>query len=199
MRESYKAGITPQQKIVAVNQKFGNSGIKSQQGTTRLIYDTIPLSAGAGAKTLRFFEDSASRTFPFSNTGSDGNKLGVGNTMVIQSITFYLMTWDTTNLRFTNIQSLASFPYGATAQLSFEIANNRVIKNLSLQESAPTFDKNIGATSDSTIELSTDIVIPPLLNFVCQLQLPYFTPTANTYIRCVINGTGGIIAPRTTF
>ena len=87
MKSIYKAGITPQQKLVAVNNKFGNSSIKDQQGTTRLIYDTLPLS-GTSAKTLRFFEDSASRQFPFSNTGSDGNKLGVGNTMGSSQLVF---------------------------------------------------------------------------------------------------------------
>jgi len=198
MREIYKAGITPQQKIVAVNKKFGNSGIKDQQGTTRQIYDTLPLGA-AGAKTLRFFEDSASRSFPFSNTGSDGNKLGVGNTMVVESISFQLLTYDTVNLRFDAISLITTVPALQAGQINFEIANNRVIKNLSMYEVTNAFDKNPGAPNDSTIELDTDIVIPPLLNFVCQVQIPFFTPAANTFLRCIINGTGGIIAPRTTF
>jgi len=198
MREIYKAGVTPQQKAIAINNKFGNSGIADQQGTTRLIYDTLPLGA-AGAKTLRFFEDSAGRQFPFSNTGADGNKLGVGNTMVIESISFFILTYDTVNLRWDAIALPTSVAAISQAQINFEIANNRVIKNLSLTELSAAFDKNIGATNDSTLELSTQIVIPPLLNFVCQVQIPFFTPAANTWLRCVINGTGGIIAPRTTF
>jgi hypothetical protein len=198
MKSIYKAGVTPQQKLVAVNNKFGNSGIKDQQGTTRLIYDTLPLGA-AGAKTLRFFEDSASRQFPFANTGSDGNKLGVGNTMVISSISFQLLTYDAANARFDAIALPTTVPAIQAGLINFEIANNRVIKNLSLYELTNAFDKNVGATNDSTIELETDIVIPPLLSFVCQVQIPYFTPAANTYLRCIINGAGGIIAPRTTF
>jgi hypothetical protein len=71
--------------MVGVNNKFGNTGIKSQQGTSRLIYDTLPVGTNT---TFRFFEDSASRNFPFTNTGSDGNKLGVGDTMVIESVQF---------------------------------------------------------------------------------------------------------------
>jgi hypothetical protein len=198
MKSIYKAGVTPQQKLVAVNNKFGNSGIKDQQGTTRLIYDTLPLGA-AGAKTLRFFEDSASRQFPFANTGSDGNKLGVGNTMVISSISFQILTYDAANARFDAIALPTTVPAIQAGLINFEIANNRVIKNLSLYELTNAFDKNVGATNDSTIELETDIVIPPLLSFVCQVQIPYFTPAANTYLRCIINGAGGIIAPRTTF
>ena len=180
MKSFYKAGVTPQQKIVAVNQKFGNTSIKDQQGTTRLIYDTLPL-AGTSAKTLRFFEDSSSRPFPFSNTGSDGNKLGVGNTMVIESISFQILTYDTVNARFDAI----ALPTTVPAIQAGELTN--------------AFDKNVGATNDSTIELETDIVIPPLLNFVCQVQIPYYAGVANTYLRCIINGAGGIIAPRTTF
>jgi len=198
MREIYKGAVTPQQKIIAVNKKFGNSGIQDQQGSTRLIYDTIALG-GAGAKTLRFFEDSASRQFPFSNTGSDGNKLGVGNTMVINSISFQILTYDTVNQRFDAIALPTTVPAIQAANINFEIANNRVIKNLSMYELTNAFDKNVGATNDSTIELETDIVIPPLLNFVCQVQIPFFTPAANTFLRCIINGAGAIIAPRTTF
>ena len=149
MREFYKAGATPQQKIIAVNKKFGNVGIQSQQGTSRQLYDTLPIS-GTGAKTLRFFEDSASRTFPFTNLGSDGNKLGVGNTMVIESITFFILTYDTVNLRFDAIASATTTAQVMTGLLNFEIANNRVIKNLSLLELNASFDKNIGSTNDST-------------------------------------------------
>jgi hypothetical protein len=198
MREKYVSGVTPQQKLVAVNNKFGNLGIKDQQGTTRLIYDTLPLGA-AGAKTLRFFEDSASRSFPFTNTGSDGNKLGVGNTMVIQSISFYLLVYDTVNFRFDAVSPISGVSGLQDGMINFEIANNRVIKNYPLTELQPFFDKNDGVQNDCTLETETLIVIPPLLNYVCELRTPYFTPGANTFVRCVINGAGGIIAPRTTF
>jgi hypothetical protein len=199
MREIYKGGLTPQQKIVAVNNKFGNFGIKDQQGTTRMLYDTLPIPT-SGAKNLRFFEDAASRTFPFTNLGSDGNKLGVGNTIVISSISFFVLQYDTVNLRFDTIATIqATSPALQSANVSFEIANNRVLKNLSLVELNAAFDKNEGATNDSTYEMETQIVIPPLLNFVCQLSAPQYTEGTNKYVRCVINGVGGIIAPRTTF
>lgn len=199
MREVFRAGVTPQQKMVAINKKLGNDSIAQQQGTTRQIYDTLLIPAGANAKTLRFFEDSAARTFPFSNCGSDGNKLGVGNTMVIESITFLVLRYDTVNLRFDTISAPTTILALNNGLLNFELANNRVIKNFSLQELSGAYDKNPGVNIDSTIEFDTQIVITPLLNFVCQLQIPNFSPAANTYIRCVINGAGGIIAPRTTF
>ena len=199
MREKYQFGVTPQQKIVAINNKFGNVGIKDQQGTTSLYYDTLPITAAA-QNTLRFFEDSASRQFPFSNTGSDGNKLGVSDTMALQSITFFLLKYDAVNARFDDWAALTTNAGASTGMINFELANNRVIKNLSLLEINPAFDKNEGVNTDSTIELDTLIVIPPLLNYVCELRLPYIASFGTyTHIRCVISGTGGIIAPRTTF
>jgi len=201
MREIYKAGVTPQQKLVAVNNKFGNNSIKSQQGTSRLIYDT--LLAGTNT-TFRFFEDSASRNFPFTNTGSDGNKLGVGDTMVIESIQFSYVDVVTATGRIENQGALESLaPINLLGIFDFEIANNKVLKKLTITESSPSYNKNTSPTITGEIELETQIVIPPLLPFICNLQLPVAldAPDAGRtrYIRATIIGTGGIIAPRTTF
>jgi len=73
--------FTPQRKLIGINDKFGNTGIKQQQGSTIIKYDTLPCD---GRNEFRFFEGSAQRNFPLSNTQSDGNKLGVGSTMVVE-------------------------------------------------------------------------------------------------------------------
>jgi hypothetical protein len=200
MREIYKSGVTPQQKLVAVNSKLGNSGIQNQQGTSRIIYDTILVNSPRA--NFRFFEDSASRTFPLTNTGSEGNKLGVGDTMVIAQVLFTVYrklaggSWtQATNL--TTFNSLYNLGY-----FNVEIANNQVIKKVTLSESSNAYNKdttNVG----NTVDLETSIVIPPLLPFVVELQLPDNLPIApvgfENYIECQIIGVGGIIAPRTTF
>jgi len=57
------------------------------------------------------------------------------------------------------------------------------------------------------LELETQIVIPPLLPYVLELRLPISLaaiippPAAGVtcYVQCQIIGSGGIIAPRTTF
>lgn len=199
MREIYKSGVTPQQKMVGINQKFGNTGIKDQQGTSRIIYDSLPTGT---ATTFRFFEDSASRNFPFTNTGSDGNKLGVGDTMVIQSVEFIL--FDVTNATgIIQIQNnLATISTYALSIFDFEIANNKVIKKLTLTEGNSSYDKNTSILS-SDLELETQIVLPPLLPYVLELRLPIgisAAPAGKTrYLQAQIIGTGGIIAPRTTF
>lgn len=188
MRNVYRGGVTPQQKMVAINQKFGNNSIQSQQGTTRQLYDTL-LHQG-GAETLRFFEDSASRNFPATNTGSDGNKLGVGDTMIISAIQFSVSSE-------TALSSIPDiFQFG---QLNFEIANNRVIKDLSLTEAKVFVNESTSANTKAFIVfLETEIVIPPLLNYVLELRTPILDG-ASRLVRCDIIGAAGIIAPRTTF
>lgn len=193
MREIYQSGVTPQQKLVGVNNKFGNTGIKDQQGTSRIIYDSLPIVTGQ--TTYRFFEDSASRSFPFTNTGSDGNKLGVGDTMVISQVLFYVVNgaeFDATvSGNFAGISPLSMF--------NFEIANNQVIKKVTLTESLAQYNENT-STDATPVVLETQIVLPPLLPYVCELRLPIgLTTSEGVRIFCQIIGTGGIIAPRTTF
>jgi hypothetical protein len=206
MRTIYNSGTTPQDKLVAVNKKFGNTGIQSQQGTSRIIYDALPVTNN-GQTTFRFFEDSSSRAFPFTNTGSDGNKLGVGDTMVLGSVLFYRIARNNTTgifedgLNITRVAGSTQLCY-----FNFEIANNQVIKKVTLTESRAAYNDST-AQNDTNLVLETEIVIPPLLPYVLELRSPvslysiFEAPPAGTswYIFAEIIGTGGIIAPRTTF
>jgi hypothetical protein len=201
MREIYKSGVTPQQKMVGINQKFGNTGIQDQQGTSRLIYDSLPTGTNT---TFRFFEDSASRNFPFTNTGSDGNKLGVGDTMVIESVQFNLFDVITATGQIESAYTIYNFGYNpALGIFDFEIANNKVLKRLTLTEGLSAYNKSTSQTETGEIELETQIVLPPLLPYILNLQLPRAITAAaagrTRYLRATIIGTGGIIAPRTTF
>jgi hypothetical protein len=200
MREIFKGGVTPQQKLVAVNNKFGNVNVKNQQGTSRIIYDSIEITAG---KTFyRFFEDSTTRAFPLTNTGSEGNKLGVGDTMVVNQILFSIWQRNNTSGVWDLFGNLLTFNKNALGLIDFDIANNKVIKKLSLTEGLRDFNKDTTGLNN-VIDLETQIVIPPLLQYTLDLQLPAeaFTPQPNqtAYLVCQLIGTGGIIAPRTTF
>jgi hypothetical protein len=200
MREIYKSGVTPQQKLVGINNKFGNTGIKDQQGTSRIIYDSLPTGTNT---TFRFFEDSASRNFPFTNTGSDGNKLGVGDTMVIESVMFTVFTVNNTTGIITAQNNLLNVAFEYYLGIfDFEIANNKVIKKVTLTEASSSYSKNT-SSENSDLELETQIVLPPLLPYILELRLPVTIAPASAgstrYIQAQIIGTGGIIAPRTTF
>lgn len=206
MRQIYSAGVTPQQKLVGVNNKFGNTGIKDQQGTSRIIYDALPVTNN-GQTTFRFYEDSSSRAFPFTNTGSDGNKLGVGDTMVLGSVLFYAVKRTTATGRFDTQQNIAVGNSNEISFFNFEIANNQVVKRVTLTEASQSYNKNTSGSA-TNLELETEIVIPPLLPYVLELRTPLdlFTllggsPGAGKewFVFAQIIGVGGIIAPRTTF
>ena len=206
MRSIYNSGITPQDKLVAVNKKFGNAGIKSQQGTSRIIYDSLPVTNN-GQTTFRFFEDSTSRAFPFTNTGSDGNKLGVGDTMVLGSVLFSIARRTIATGIFQNVSNLTQLNLeSGISYFNFEIANNQVIKKVTLTETQNAYNNSTAPISTNLV-LETEIVIPPLLPYVLELRTPrsLFTmlgapPAGQEYfIYAQIIGVGGIIAPRTTF
>jgi hypothetical protein len=205
MRQIYNAGVTPQEKIVAVNKKFGNTGIQSQQGTSRIIYDALPVTNN-GQTTFRFFEDSSSRAFPFTNTGSDGNKLGVGDTMVLSSVLFYYVKRNTATGIFETNTNLSGNLAAQISLVNFEIANNQVLKRVTLTEGSQ-FYNNSTAQINTNLELETEIVIPPLLPYVLELRTPQSLYTLlgapgagkEWFIFAQIIGVGGIIAPRTTF
>lgn len=198
MREVIRGGVTPQMKAVAVNDKFGNSGIKKQQGSTVIKYDTLPLD---GRTEFRFFEESNQRNFPLSNTGADGNKLGVGNSMVVERVyltvgtyaptTNQWLTFDATDIT-SNVAILA-------AEFGFTLANSQVIKNIPILSWIANFNKNAENAINSNYEFDTQIVIPPLLEFVATLRTQKYTAVSETYVRLTIEGAGAIIAPKTTF
>jgi hypothetical protein len=191
--------ITPQQKAVAVNNRFGNTNIKGQQGTTRVIYDSLPLD---GSTELRFFENAASRQYPFTNIGSEGNRLTVGETFVIQKIYFGLINVDADTSAFVSFTDLAGDGSDyETGEWSFLLANSQVIKQLpfSVFNNVSNTVINPSSAADVTFDTFTDIVIPPLLEYVLTYRIAPYAAVANTRLVCFMEGTAGIIAPQTTF
>jgi hypothetical protein len=198
MRERIMGTVTPQMKNIAVNNKFGNSGIQKQQGSTVIKYDTLKLQG----TELRFFEESNQRNFPLSNTGADGNKLGVGNSMVVERVYITIGSYSPTTNAWTAFQAtdLNSPIQILAAEFGFTLANSQVIKNIPLLSWVPNFNKAAENQLNSNYEFDTQIVIPPLLEFVATLRLQNYTaPTEDLYVRLTIEGSGAIIAPKTTF
>lgn len=194
------SNFTPQDKIVGVNNKFGNTNIKNQQGTTRVIFDSLPLD---GSTELRFFENAASRQYPFTNIGSEGNRLNVGETFVVQKVYFGIIATDPDTGAFQNFETISASgvqPY-YSGEWSFLIANSQVIKQLPFLTSFFNVGLNINSTNtnDEAFSTFTDIVIPPLLEYVLTYRTPNYTPTEGLRLVCFIEGTAGILAPQTTF
>lgn len=202
MRSIDFSTVTPQRKAIGVNDKFGNSGIKKQQGSTVIKYDTLELN---GQTELRFFDQSSQRNFPFANTGTDGNKLGVGNSMVVERAYLTLCEYNRVTNSFSNFLALDITTGGLSdtvlnSEFSFSIANATVIKQIPVLSWIPQFNKVAENALNTNYEFDTQIVIPPLLEYVATLRLPNYTPGETAlYLRLTIEGAGAIIAPKATF
>jgi hypothetical protein len=203
MRTSEMGFVTPQRKTIGVNDKFGNRGIKKQQGSTVIKYDTLLLD---GSTNLRFFDQSSQRNFPLSNTGTDGNKLGVGNSMVVERAYFTICQRDKTTGALIELAPLAIGVNNfidslLNGEFNFEIANATVIKQLPILSFIPEFNKIAENSLNTNYEFDTQIVIPPLLEYVATLRIPNYTPDPEKalYLRLTIEGAGAIIAPKATF
>lgn len=198
MKGQVISNFTPQNKIVGVNNKFGNTNIKNQQGTTRVLFDTLPLD---GSTELRFFENAASRQYPFTNIGSEGNRLNVGETFVVQKVYFGLTTVDEDTGAYITSDVLDSS--GLTdwmfGEWSFLIANSQVIKQLPFLTTIYPDGVTRVNSVDESFSTFTDIVIPPLLEYVLTLRLNTYTALTEFRLVCFIEGTAGILAPQTTF
>lgn len=187
--------VTPQRKIIGNTDKFGNSGIKKQQGTTRVIYDSLPID---GRTVFRFFEESASRAFPFTNTSADGNKLPVGNALAIERAYLSQVVVDPDSGDILSVLPL-TLPNIEIGEMSIEIANSQVMKQVALLSFDPAYNKSAMHVNYNNFEFDTQIVINPLLEFVFTVKTNPQAPIANTFLRLTVEGTGAIIAPRATF
>jgi hypothetical protein len=200
MREVTMGAFTPQRKAIGINDKFGNKGIKQQQGSTVIKYDTLRLD---GSTELRFFQGSANRSYPLSNTGSDGNKLGVGNSMVVERSYLTLIEYSVERpelvVAITPLSLITPIQELLLAEFGFSIANTEVIKTVPVLSWLPEFNKVSENALNTNFEFDTQVVVPPLLEYIATIRLPKYTASTIYALRLTIEGTGAIISPRATF
>lgn len=221
-------GVTPQEKMVAVNNKFGNTGIKKQQGTTRVIYDTLPLAVATAAQEVvfPFFKNCQNRSFPFTNLTM--NKLQVGETLTLESFYVAAMRYVTAS-GITTVEAIMPLSWWPEfmglyrSDLNFYIGENGVIKDVSLNSMQAQFNDNahfstfalypIGATANTIngyanhdkFELKTDLVIPPDIQFEADVTtgplaaLPANPGSKSYALHIAFEGAGSLLAPRSTF
>ena len=136
------SGITPQGKIQDVADRLNLKGLNLQQGTTFVKYDTLPLD---GRTLYEFFKGSQNRVFPFSNTGSFGNKLEQGESMVVLNYSLSICEYNSTpNAGFASFTSidLVAYPNIMGAELEVKISNSTVLKPIPVLSSVATFNKD---------------------------------------------------------
>lgn len=197
MREMTRGVVTPQMKGIGVNDRFGNTSIRKQQGTSREIYDSILVTQAERIQgfTIRFFEDVQSRSFPLTNLDNT-NQLTVGETLITEN--YYIARADVEEGVTQRFVPLDEFEKQGI--LSFELANSITIQRIPTLSSVGEFNVNAQFEQYASYNFYTQVVIPPLLNFVFIYRCP---PNAgasgDTLYRFNVAGVGSLIAPRTTF
>lgn len=180
-------------KFLEANRRVG-AMMDSQQGTTRVIYDTTGNTTTPFA-SYEFFSFVNSKTFPATNL--ENNRFQPGEGMVIKEI----MLLDTTiNYSFTN-NSLAY------SVIDFFVGNNRVLKALPLAcFGSFAAINNINAvpgadTQPTAIRLLTNIVIPPQIEFKAVLRMPQnIGSVANpANLKLSVKGYGKLFNPRNNY
>lgn len=197
MRTRNVSGVTPQRKMIHTNDKFGNPGIAKQQGTTRTIYDSIPID---GRNNFRFFEDATTRQFPFTNMNTEGNKLGVGGALAVERCYLQVVLVGLDGV-ISDIVDVATYVTGIgieLGELNIELANSKIAKQIAVASFDPRWNKSAQHSAYNNFEFDTQLVIPPLLEFVFDVRTNSL-PASQDYLRLCVEGAGAIIAPRNTF
>jgi hypothetical protein len=184
------------QQIVGVNQRLGNTAVPNMQGTTRVIFDTVRITAGVTDQTLTFFSGVSSRVYPQSNISS--NRFEVGESLAIQGFSF---------LTYQTADPTLAFPtdFGASdvrgAILNFYIGNQRVIKDLEIG----TYSRfSLGEAINSAVttnvfRLETPIVVPPQIEFYATLRLSTASPFNGVSFVLSAFGTGTLLNTKSNF
>jgi|TARA_R110000751_G_scaffold179182_1_gene285278 hypothetical protein len=184
--------LRPQNKIVDVNNSLGNKFVRKMQGTTKIVYDTLPID---GSGEYVFFRDTNSRTFPFTNVKSDS--LPVAESLSVQRISLVTFNVDSTGLisSYTTLGNLTTTEIPLIfSDLSCNIANDTVMRPIAVQNFIPEYNKTAYNDDTNVFEMNTDLIIPPQLDFSFILRAPTHTTTAaagsTNYIRLVVEGVG---------
>lgn len=181
-------------KLNMVNSKLGATMMGQQ--TTRTIFDTVTASA-ANATRYDFFQTFNGKTALETNLVQ--NKLDSSESMVIKSV--YLAIDPGTDAG----GGAGSLDARGLMNLNIIVGNQVVLKdfapNFNAGARGVAFDRLHSAGDNDIVEvrLLTDIIIPPQVNFKCELQLAETTSEANTKITLGLKGYGVIFSAGNTF
>jgi len=179
-------------KFLEATRQLG-AQMDGSQGTTRIIYDTQDITT-APTTSYDFFSAVSSKTFPATNITD--NRFEPGEGMVIKEIII-------SNIQTTTPAAVVNTFLGATL-VNVLIGNNRVIKDLPLWAfGGLTAVNNLNPTNSTNttgIRLLTNLVIPPQVQFICNLRTP-LSPAAAQGItfRVYFKGYGKLFNPRNNY
>jgi hypothetical protein len=194
-------------KFLQANRVLG-AQMDQMQGTTQCIYDTQVMT---GLTQYDFFSEVAGKqSLNISNspaTNINENKFQPGEGMVIKEIALVNMFTTTT----ANVADMNG--YLGLSLINVYVGNNRVVKDLPLF--AATFKSaynNLPHVSTDTsadinkrytvIRLATNIVIPPQIQFYCNVRTPIASSVATSSqlnLRVYFKGYGKLFNPRNNY
>jgi hypothetical protein len=200
-------------KFLQANRVLG-AQMDAQQGTTRIIYDTLPNSGTNVGTSLDYFSQVSGKSSLLIGgqpaTNLTDNRFEPGEGMVVKEIGFVNMyvveTPGSVNVLDTSVFGLSL--------LNFYIGNNRVLKDLPLLVGQTTTAvNNINTITSQTqntnnarflsIRLMTNIVIPPQIQFYANLRLPFgganLAGAGIGPLRMYVKGYGKLFNPRNNY
>lgn len=186
-----KAGtLTPQQKLIAVNQAVGNTHIAKMQGTTRIIFHFLPLN---GAQQFNFFKQLNKYAFPYTNL--DQNKLTSGESMVLQRAYLAVMIVDPVTGGVTDIKGVSAAGFEAinAGLLQFTTANQVILKDFFTGSMKSVFNKSSKFLNQESYHFDTLQTLLENIEFYATLQVTPYTAVANAYLGYVVEGVGSIV------
>lgn len=200
-------------KFLQANRALG-AQMDAQQGTTRIIYDTLPNSGTNVGTSLDYFSQVSGKTSLLiagqPATNITDNRFEPGEGMVVKEIAFYNM-YAAVSPGTVNNLDLSLF---GLSLLNFYIGNNRVLKDLPLLvgQTTTSFNNLNTVTSSTTntdnrrylcVRLATNIVIPPQVQFYANLRLPFAGANLENAgcgpLRMYVKGYGKLFNPRNNY
>ncbi len=185
----FRGTISPQRKNMGVQKRLGNVNIKDMQGTTVILYDTLPID---GRTNFEFFREANSRAFPLTNVGAFGT-LGVGDSLVMERYYLSVVTIVAGVVTVITSVTAAGLTNILAGQFTIDIANKITVVDMPVLSSDSRFNKDAPFADYNNFEFDTQIVLPPLLRFKASLRTTTQALIANTNLRLTLEGAGSII------
>jgi hypothetical protein len=200
-------------KFLQANRVLG-AQMDQMQGTTRVIFDTLPNTGTNVGTSLDYFSQVSGKSSLLIGgqpaTNLTDNRFEPGEGMVVKEIGFYNMYVNEAPGTATIMDSSI---FGLSL-LNFYIGNNRVLKDLPLLVGQTTTGiNNINTVTTTTantngrrflgLRLMTNIVIPPQIQFYANLRLPFGGSNVDGAgcgpLRMYVKGYGKLFNPRNNY
>ena len=183
--------ISAQDKMLYVANKLGLTDLKNMQGSTRVVYDQN--TTAALDHTL--FANAATRSFPITNLGANGNQFQVNEALLIEQIAFFIP--DAADGE--NYNGLAST--GDSVKFDLVIGNKTVIKDCVVELGGQQAFYSDGTIASAILTLEgVGILIPPQVEFYVRASTFNVSGRGATQNRlgCYLFGTAALLNFNTT-